>query len=317
MPVRGRVSTLTLSLPAEPRAISWNDGGWVLEAHDFPRPTVMLRYQLEHDDDATGRLEAVELLSKRVSEPMAVEAIAAAVRDDAFWAVREAAAAALRQFAAGDTATRDATPDSAPVATPAAATAATALIAAAADGDARVRQSAATSLAAFPRPDVEARLDELARSDSSLFVRGAALASLAHVAPDAALSEIRATLQRDSWLDIERTSAVRALEFVDAPEAWDMLLPWHALQVDRRTRQAAIAAITNRAMESGRQADASAAIVPVLNAPDFYSRADAAAALGTLGQESSIPALEARREVEAESRVINAIDAAAKEIRKQ
>jgi hypothetical protein len=36
-----------------------------------------------------------------------------------------------------------------------------------------------------------------------------------------------------------------------------------------------------------------------------------------LGQASSLPALEARRKVEAESRVINAIDAAAKEIRKE
>ncbi len=316
MPVHGRESTLTLSLPAEPRAIGWNDGGWVLEAHDFPRPTVMLRYQLEHDDEATGRLEAVDLLSKRTSERMAVMAIAAAARDDAFWAVREAAAAALQRFAVGDSARPDSTAGAARDST-LATTAIEALIAASADSDARVRQSAATSLAAFAHPDVEARLDDLARSDSSLFVRGAALVSLAHVAPTAALSEIRATLQRDSWLDIERTSAVRALEFVDTPEAWNMLLPWLEPRVERRTRQAAVASITSKALKSGRQAEAAAAIEPVLNAPDFYSRAAAAAALGTLGQESSLPALEARRRVEAESRVINAIDAAAKEIRKQ
>jgi HEAT repeat protein len=75
--------------------------------------------------------------------------------------------------------------------------------------------------------------------------------------------------------------------------------------------------LTAKATKSGRQADAAAAIEPVLDAPDFYSRASAAQALGTLGQESSLPALEARRKAEAESRVINAIDAAAKEIRKQ
>jgi HEAT repeat protein len=96
-----------------------------------------------------------------------------------------------------------------------------------------------------------------------------------------------------------------------------MLLPYLAFSVDRHTRQAAIGTLTAIAIKSGRQAEAAAAIQPVLGAPDFYSRASAAEALGELGQESSLPALEARRKVEAESRVINAIDAAAKQIRKE
>ena len=300
VPVHGKQSTLTLALPAPPRAIRWNDGGWILEAHDFPRPTVMLRYQLEHDDDVLGRLEAVELLSQRSTERLAAAAVANAARGDAFWAVREAAASALKKFASAS--------DS---------VAATALLVASADSDARVRESAATSLAAFSGERVEARLRDLARGDSSLFVRGAALGSYAQLDPSAAFAVIRETLGRDSWLDIERTSGVLALEFVDTPEAWNMLLPYLAFTTDRHTRQAAIATLTAKAMKDGRQADAAVAIAPVLDAPDFYSRASAAQALGALGQEASLPALEARLKVEAESRVINAIDAAAKEIRKR
>ena len=300
VPVHGKQSTLTLALPAPPRAIRWNDGGWILEAHDFPRPTVMLRYQLEHDDDVLGRLEAVELLSQRSTERLAAAAVANAARGDAFWAVREAAASALKKFASAS--------DS---------VAATALLVASADSDARVRESAATSLAAFSGERVEARLRDLARGDSSLFVRGAALGSYAQLDPSAAFAVIRETLERDSWLDIERTSGVLALEFVDTPEAWNMLLPYLAFTTDRHTRQAAIATLTAKARKDGRQADAAVAIAPVLDAPDFYSRASAAQALGALGQEASLPALEARLKVEAESRVINAIDAAAKEIRKR
>ena len=300
VPVHGKQSTLTLALPAPPRAIRWNDGGWILEAHDFPRPTVMLRYQLEHDDDVLGRLEAVELLSQRSTERLAAAAVANAARGDAFWAVREAAASALKKFASAS--------DS---------VAATALLVASADSDARVRESAATSLAAFSGERVEARLRGLARGDSSLFVRGAALGSYAQLDPSAAFAVIRETLGRDSWLDIERTSGVLALEFVDTPEAWNMLLPYLAFTTDRHTRQAAIATLTAKARKDGRQADAAVAIAPVLDAPDFYSRASAAQALGALGQEASLPALEARLKVEAESRVINAIDAAAKEIRKR
>jgi aminopeptidase N len=328
MQVHGKESALTLALPAPPRAIRWNDGGWVLEAHDFPRPTVMLRYQLEHDDDVVGRLEAITLLSRRPSERIAAAAVANAAREDAFWAVREAAAGALRSFASekpvamGDTASGAAviTRGTGALARAAAfqdSVASAALLVASADSDARVRERAAGSLASFPGDSVDARLGELARMDSSLFVRGAALVGYAQIAPRDALPVIRETLQRDSWLDIERTSAVRALGYVDSPVAWNMLLPWLAFSVDRHTRQAAIATLTAKAVKSGRQADAAAAIEPVLDAPDFYSRASAAEALGTLGQESSLPALEARRKVEAESRVINAIDAAAKAIRKE
>jgi aminopeptidase N len=302
MPVHGRESTLTLDLPAPPRAIRWNDGGWVLEAHDFPRPTVMLRYQLEHDSDVLGRLEAVSLLAERPTEPIAAAALDEAAGADPFWAVRAAATAALEKLAS------DSSADSA---------AAAALLTASADSDARVRESAARALAAFPGHDADAHLRELAREDSSRFVRGAALISYAHIAPAAALPVIRETLGRDSWLDIERTSAVQALEFVDPTEAWNMLLPYLAFSVDRHTRQAAIGTLTAIAIKSGRQAEAAAAIQPVLDAPDFYSRASAAQALGELGQESSLPALEARRKVEAESRVINSIDAAAKQIRKE
>jgi aminopeptidase N len=335
MQVHGKESMLTLALPAPPRAIRWNDGGWVLEAHDFPRPTVLLRYQLEHDDDVIGRLEAVTLLAERPSERIAAAAVADAARDDTFWAVRAAAAAALEKFArdtltassnlvtpasasgAAVGAAGDAAPGGTRSATFRDSVATAALLAASADSDSRVRQGAAGSLAAFRGAQVEARLSELAGADSSLFVRGAALVSYARLAPSAALPVIRETLERDSWLDIERTSAVRALGFVDTPEAWNMLLPYLAFSADRHTRQAAIATLTAKAVKNGRQADAAAAVQPVLDAPDFYSRASAAEALGTLGQASSLPALEARRKVEAESRVINAIDAAAKEIRKE
>lgn len=325
VPVRGRLSTASFALPAPPRAIRWNDGGWILEAHDFPRPTVMLAYQLAHDDDVIGRLEAVELLALRTSERMAVEAVAGAARDDSFWAVRQSAADALTGFHPG---AADTTSVVKPrigmprlpamrARTPVESIAIEALLAASADSDSRVRERAARSLGAFPGERSAARLKELASADSSLFVRGAALGSYARLDPAGAIPVIRETLARDSWLDVERTSAVRALGAVDSPEAWDMLVPYLSLSVHRNTRQAAVASLVERAEKTGRQADAAAAIEPVLGAADFYSRAAAARALGALGQESSIAALEARRRVEAESRVINAIDAAAEAIRKR
>jgi aminopeptidase N len=302
--VRNGAGRATMMLPAPPRAIEWDKGDWLLDVTDFPRPAVMLAYQLAHDDDVTGRLEAIDLLSERTSDPKALPSLATAATGDRFWAVRQAAVEALPKFASDSVHVRRADMD---------ALARTTLIAATRDSDARVRQSAASSLASFPGSGVVAALRALTSTDSSYIVRGAALIALAKVDPAAAEPAIHEALHRDSWLDLERTAGVRALADVPTEAAWDTLLTFLAPSVVRETREAAIQSLLSRAQ--GREAELAQALVPVLDAPDFYSRADAAAALGRLKQAASIAPLEARRKIEAESRVINAIDAAIAEIR--
>ncbi|HEX6966905.1 MAG TPA: M1 family aminopeptidase [Gemmatimonadaceae bacterium] len=305
VPVRMGAGHVAIALPAPPRAIEWDKGDWLLDVTDFPRPTVMLAYQLAHDDDVTGRLEAIELLSERTADPKALPSLATAARHDAFWAVRQAAAEALSKFAPSNSGRA--------LRSGAETIARAALIAAVGDSDARVRQAAASSLASFPGPDVVSALRGRTNTDSSYFVRGAALIALAKVDPTAATPAINEALHRDSWLDIARTAGVRALAYVPTEAAWDTLLTFLAPSVVRETREAAIASLLARS--KGREAALAQALVPVLDAPDFYSRVDAAVALGRLKQAASIAPLEARRKVEAESRVINAIDAAVAEIR--
>src|ERR1700722_10200590 len=148
MPVHGDSSSVTLTVSAVPRAVRWDTGRWLLQVYDFPRPTAMLAYQLEHDE-VTGRIEAVDLLRQRPADPAAVAALAAAATHDAFWDVRAAAVAALPATASVD-----------------------ALGIASHDADSRVRQAAARALG--PARGT-ARLHEMAQGDSSLYVRSAAL----------------------------------------------------------------------------------------------------------------------------------------------
>ncbi len=292
--VRGEHTTASIPVPAEPRSIRWNKGGWLLEVTDFPRSTAMLAYQLQHDDDVIGRAEAVDLLAERTEQPAAVAALARTAQSDTFWGVRARASDALTGFAPSDAA-------------------AEALVAASRDPDARVRQSAAASLGKFSGDAVVARLAELARGDASLYVRGAAVDSYARVAPEPALAAIREMLTEDSWLDLSRTAGVTALRRIDAPEAYDILLRSLADNTARATRQAAIQSLVAKAQ--GREAELATRLEPLLRANDIYVRQTTATALGRLGQESSVPALEARREGEPESRVVNAIDAALAAIR--
>jgi len=292
--VRGQHTTASIPVPAEPRSVRFDKGGWLLKVLDFPRSTAMLAYQLQHDDDVIGRVEAIADLRRRTDDAGAVAAIAQAARTDRFWAVRTRAVFSLGMFpgnAAAQAGALDGTRDA----------------------DPRVRGDAVQALAHFPGADVTARLGELVNGDSSRFVRAAAIRSYAAIDAAGALPFIRQMLGRESWVDTERQAAVQALAHVAAPETFATLVQYTAPRWTRFTREAAIAGL---AQQAGRQAEAARVLEPLLGEQgDIFIRIAAAEQLGALKQASSIPALEARRRVEAESRVVNAIDAALAAIR--
>jgi hypothetical protein len=152
-------------------------------------------------------------------------------------------------------------------------------------------------------------------SDSSLINRGTALQTLAALDPDAALTVANSMLSVASWLDLSRTAAVTALGSIDSPQSLPTLMRYLGSNTSRNTRVAAIDALTARA--AGREAEVATAIEPLLNVEDdIFVRIEAAGALGELKQQASVPALEARRKVEAEGRVINVIDASLAALRK-
>ena len=81
-------------LEREPLMIRIDPDGWLLKTLKFERPTHMLRYQLAHDPDVLGRIEAAESLGER-NEDENLEALVNTLNNDAFWGVRVTAAAAL------------------------------------------------------------------------------------------------------------------------------------------------------------------------------------------------------------------------------
>ena len=292
--VRDGVGRGRFQLPAEPRAARWDKGNWLLDVTDFPRPTSWLAWQLARDDDVAGRAEAVDLLRGRGDELVAQRALALGVRD-ASWFVRARAVRALADRG------REPIP-------------AAAILEATRDGDPRVREAAARALASLRSTTASMRARELAGADSSLYVQGAALSALAALEGVGALDVVRPALARDSWLDLSRTQAVAALATIDAADAVALVRPFLAEGTHRSTRVAAIGALAARA--AGREAELAAEIAPLLDSDDLFVRIAAAGALGALGTASAADALERRKGVEAESRVINALDAALQKLRR-
>ena len=293
-PVRGVVQmrdgqgTLSMKVPSEPLSLRWDKGDWMLDVTDFPRSTNMLAYQLLHDDDVTGRAEAITLLSSRTVENEAVAALAKAATQDRFWAVRQRAVLALAAVASNAAVTP-------------------ALLQATRDVDSRVRQASALALEKAG-PSVSARLLDMSANDPSLYVQGSSVIALARISGSDALPAVRRIIAQNSWQDVLRQSAVSALEAVDSPESWDILLPYVRPGVLVNTRTNAIAVLTSKA--KGREPELARTLEPLLSDPFYQVRLSAAQALGRLKQRSSLTALQARAKVEAESRVLGEIQAA-------
>jgi aminopeptidase N len=315
MAVRGESSAVTLPLPAPPRAIRWDSGRWLLQVYDFPRPTAMLAYQLAHDPDVLGRLEAIALLERTETDDIAagpaivetaMSAIIAAVRDSS-WAVRAATVEGL--------------PPLAEATSPHGAQALAALLAATHDVDSRVRTAAASHLLG-DFPGATPRLRELATTDSSAYVRGAALSALAAADSAVALPLIREALARDSWTDIDRRLALAALFRTHDTSVVTVAERYFGPATPRGTRRQALTVAVGAARSGagsgpgGRVAEVAERIEPLLADEDSFVREYAATALGALGDAAAIPWLEHRRAVEPSARVLQAVDGALAALRR-
>ncbi|MGQ0712785.1 MAG: M1 family aminopeptidase [Gemmatimonadaceae bacterium] len=285
--VRGQRTTAAIPLPAPPRSIRWDAGDWLLDLADFPRPTEMLAFQLMHDADVLGRVEAIDALAPRAErESDARMAIVAAARDDSLWMVRARAVTALGEIIGDDSAAR-------------------VVVAATRDRDARVREAAAGALArAVRQPLAVDRLREMVRGERSGWVRAEAMRALVTADSAVALEVARDMLRRTEWRDLARVAALESLGRIRSAEA-RALIVGHLGEGARPGRVAAINALAAHATP----ADTSIArtLEPLLVDQDLFIRSAVAAALGRTGVKASIAALEARRGVEEEPRVRAAI----------
>jgi aminopeptidase N len=218
VPVRNGTGEGTADLKAPPRSIRWDKGDWILDITDFPRSTAMMQYQLVHDDDVLGRIEAVDVLARRPADRLALDALVRSTRNDRFWAVRARAVDAIGVWGS----------DSSRATIAPMKTVREALIRATFDPDARVREEAAKALGQLPISgptalDVVVRLRNVARLDPSLTVRGAALASDILLEKGAALPLARQLMAPEVWRNVIRVPAIAALRAIDTAEAQQLI----------------------------------------------------------------------------------------------
>jgi aminopeptidase N len=81
-------------LEREPILVRFDPNGWLLKSLKFERSTKMLRYQLAHDPDILGRIEAAEAFGEK-NDDESLNTLSTALNNDPFWGVRVSVARAL------------------------------------------------------------------------------------------------------------------------------------------------------------------------------------------------------------------------------
>jgi aminopeptidase N len=264
----------TFSLPAEsaPLMVLFDKGGHVLKSAEFHKDKKEWLYQAKNATETADRLDAVDELGKLKDDAEAIAAIGDALKNDKTWGVRAGAANTLG-----------------PTKNPAAAKALLEALNNAKEPWIRFRIVAA--LGNFKdNAEVLTRLNAIAREDDSYRARAAALQAIAKLKATNALETLMEAVKADSPDGFLRNAALRATGELGDDKAVPTLREWAAAGKQIDTRQAAISSL---AKLDKNNKEITQQIAGYLTEPRFPVRISAIFALGTRGDASAIPALEA------------------------
>jgi len=287
--VEQRSHTFELRLERAPTQIVFDPGDVLLKTVKFDKPRPLWTRQLASARLGVDRVLAARALADK-PDAESVAALRASLENDAFWAVRAAAATAL-----GKTRRQDALD---------------ALLAARAQEHPRVRRAVATALGEF-RVDFHPgnrRAAELLEAwvkggDPSCFVEAFAAQSLGKVRSPRALEILTSVLDRRAYTD---TIRARALEGLGA-SADEAALPVVEAAASLRaasfqSRRAAVTALGRLAEGTPNARRARERLEACLGDSDFRVRMDAGTALAEIGDARAISAIERAHKGELDGR---------------
>jgi aminopeptidase N len=274
----------------EPVLIRFDPDGKLLKTLKFDRSSQLLRYQLAHDPDILGRIEAADALGEKEGQEN-IEALITALNNDAFWGVRSAAARALANIGSEQ--------------------AQTALIKALTDLDARqysrLRATIAGALGKFQAPQ-QAELAQrsamalrslLEAGDVSYRVESTAAEALGRTHSEGSVDLLVKLIERPSWTNFVQAGIFRGLGATGDDRVVD-IIAGHLDNASnhptlRRAAAGGLMAVGNNRhlySEEARQR----AVTALSNAVEHDSwgpaRSMAASALGALGEKRAIAVLE-------------------------
>jgi len=298
--VHEKEQSFSFPLEGRPELVRFDDGGWIAKTLDFEKTVDEWVYQLEHDDDIIGRLEALDALAAKTGDELATRALARCTTSNDHKDVREDAATALGKR-------KDST------------VARGALLAATRDAQSKVRAAAARGLASFEGDD-EAydSLRALVGVDPSYSVQSAALRGIRGVRGAASWDDLVAARDIASENDSIRSTANDLIAEVDPSRATPLLLADAAIGRPSSLRQSALSFLSRRAKDAS-EADRAAIVVLLekgLDEKSSRARRSAISGLGDAYAKGSLARLKEIAEKDSDERVRGAAKSAVEKIEK-
>ena len=191
-----------MPLEREPLMVRFDPDGWLLKTLKFERSATMMRYQLEHDPDILGRIEAAEALGE-IADDESITALKQSLLTDPFWGLRNAVATALGVI--GNSKAQDVLLQALPELDP--------------TQFSRVRAAIARTLGKFQAP-AQAELAErsaqalsalLEKGDISYVVESAAASALGRTRVPGSVDQLLKLIDRPSWMNMVQSGIFSGL----------------------------------------------------------------------------------------------------------
>jgi HEAT repeat protein len=267
-------ATETFTLPSDsaPLMVIFDKGTQILKSVEFRKDKKEWLYQLRNAEELADRADAAVALGKLKGDDEALAALGEALRNDKADGVRIAAAEALGDLGGPAAAKQllNALPE---------------IIAP------ELRASVVQALGNFKdNADVTAKLKSVAKDDASYRARAAALQAIGKLKSANAYGTLVAAVNGDSPDGFLRVAALRALGSLEDDKAVPLLREWAVPGKEIASRQAAISSLA-KLQKSNKEITSQ--IAGYLNDTHFPVRLTAVFALGSRGDASAIPALEA------------------------
>jgi aminopeptidase N len=264
--------TFTFTSASAPQLVIFDKGSQVLKSADFKKESREWIYQLKNAGELADRADAAVALGKLKGNDEAAAALGEALRNDQGRGLRIEAAKALGETG-GPAAAKEL------------------LNALASIEEPSLKSAIVQTLASFQEnPDVAAKLEAVARKDGSYRAQAAALQAIGRLKSAGAYDILVAAVDRDSPDGFLRNAALRGLGSLGVDKAAPLLREWTMPGKEFNSREAAIASLARLKKDDK---EITQLIAGYLKEPHFPIRSSAIFALGTRGDASAIPALEA------------------------
>ena len=264
----------SFSLPSDtaPRLVLFDKGTQILKSVDFKKDKKEWLYQLKNAPELADRADAVVALGKIKNDDEAAAALGEALRTDKTDGVRITAAKALGELS-NSAASKQLLDSLSSITQPG------------------VRSRIVEALGNFKEDAaIKTKLEAVAREDSSYRTRAAALQAIGRMKTPNAYDTLIAAVNGDSPDGFLRDAALRAFGPLGDDKAVPLLRDWAAPGKYMESREAAISSLARLQKDNKEITNQ---IAGYLSDPHFPIRLSAIFALGSRGDVSAIPALEA------------------------